>query len=216
MITKTLVSKTENFHVDFNNDFKCNLSTTFNKKDNSVSWTSSFFSKKYKKMLCYLPDSVLDILKTTHWSEHFEIIENNKSLCELNFNIETIDTFVDFDKLYYVGCSLDGMLIHAKTNTFISTPIRFDECYCQIYQKIETSKKECQKIIDNFNPSFIIDSSIKEIPYYNQNEDMDDHFTLCVNSIFPQEIYVDVINKHNSTYVSDIEKNEFFKILSSK
>jgi len=95
----------------------------------------------------------------------------------------------------------------------ISTLTRLDHTFSSIYLDIETTKKECQEIIDSLNKEYVIKSSIYNIPSYNWNDEKDSHYTIDLDILLPNDIYNDLLRKHNKSYISDSVKVDFFNFI---
>lgn len=194
-----LVEKSQNviktFDVDYENGIKCEFTTTNGKLTNYK------FSKGFVNLV-YVEN--IDELKNSHWSKHYEILKSQK------FTISKIKKFEDFDKLFYVGGGMDGML-KDKDGNFLSSLIILDQTFFSCYLHIETKKEKCQKIIDSLNKEYIIDYNIVEIPYYNHNEEKKHHYTLHLVVKLTDELYRKFMGNEN--YLSDFIKVDIFNSL---
>jgi hypothetical protein len=166
------------FVVNYENGIKCNCVTT-NDKLTQFSFMNS------KENLTYVKN--IEELKNSHWSDHHKILlsQNSNSIF---YTVDDILNFKDFDNLFYVGSSFDGML-KDRNDVFISTHIRLDSVFSQIYLKIETKKEKCQKIIDSLNKKYVTDYGIVEIPYYNCSENKKHHYTINLTLMLPDDLY---------------------------
>ena len=185
------------FEVDYENGIKCEYTTTNNKLTN-------FSFSSNTNCLTFVEN--IDDLKNNHWSKHFSLIKKNI------FTIKKIKDFKDFDKLYYVGGSRDGML-KDKDDNFISSPILLDDIFFHCWAHIETKEKKCQKILDSLKKEYILESKIVEIPGYNQNENKKHHHTLNLLVKLSDELYNKFIG--NETYLSDMIKLDIFNFLKN-
>jgi len=178
-----------NYCIDYENGVFCNY-TTENGKLTYYNFCNSLFTK------------------LTHWSDHHKLINKDKFSSELE-----LESFNDFDKLYYFGCCSDGMT-YTKDNTPISTPIYLNETFCQCFLKIETTREECQSILDSLNKEWILESKINYIPYYNQNNESsnnDDHYTLSLLIKLPDNIYIKILNGEKNW--GDKQNKKTFELL---
>ena len=100
------------FEVDYENGIKCEFTTTNSKLTNYK------FSKGLVN-LTYVEN--IDDLRNSHWSQHNDFLKTK-------LNITQIKKFEDFDKLFYVGGHIDGML-KDKDGNFISSYINFDQIF---------------------------------------------------------------------------------------
>jgi len=185
----------KDFLIDYENGIFCKYTTTNNK-------ITSFYFYNYKKTnLEYVDD--INELKKVHWNKHHEFL--NKK-----FTVKELKKFTEFDKLYYVGCSRDGMLSD-KDGNFISSVILIDMTFSKIYLKIEKKKEKCQKMIDSLNHDFVLTSNIVEIPYYNQNEYKKHHYTIELELIIPDDDYRNLLG--NKEYLDDETKVKIFNFI---
>jgi len=195
------ITKTENKSIDYENG----ITVDYIMIDDEL-FTYKFKSDKMRKSLTLISDDGIKQLKKTHWSEHHKITTNEE--IKLTQELQ-LDTFNKFDNLLYIGQSLDGMLADRNKN-FISTPIIFDSTFCQIYLDIETSKKECNEILKKLN-NFVIKKDFFYIPSYNQNDEKNEHYTICFTALLPQDIYTKILN--GKEHLGDYEKVETYKYL---
>ena len=186
------------FEVDYENGVKCEYTTTNGKLTNY-----KFFNSNFE--LTYVES--IDELKNNHWSQHHKFIAKQK-----NLTIAKIKSFNSFDKLFYVGGHIDGML-KDRNNNFVSTPIILDSIFSQCFLHIENKKEKCQKILDSLNKEYITSSKIEEIPYYNQNEDRKDHYTLNLTVKLPDDLYNNFMKGYN--YMDDMVKVNIFNFLKN-
>lgn len=187
------------FEVDYENGVKCEYTTTNGKLTNY-----KFFNSNFE--LTYVES--IDELKNTHWAQHYQkVLKKEKKL-----TIAKIKSFNNFDKLFYVGGHIDGML-KDRNNNFISTPIILDEIFSQCYLHIEKKKEKCQIILDSLNKEYIVSSKIVEIPYYNQSENKKHHYTLNITVKLPDDLYNNFMNGYN--YMDDMVKVNIFNFLKN-
>jgi hypothetical protein len=151
-------------------------------------------------------DDTLMKLKNTHWSKHYDLFTKQKVTKKF------LETFKDFNKLYYIGGGRDGMTAHSN-GVFISTPVLMDDTFFQIYERIETTKEECQKILDSLNDKFIIKKDIVDIPYYNQNEEATDHYTISLMVKIPDDEYLKIMGTEK--FLHDEHKKGIFEFLKN-
>jgi len=194
-----------NGEIDYKNGIFCDYVIT-NKKLTSF----QFRNKKYSRLF-YLKDEVLESMRNVHWLEHKKKLQDNK--VKLSHN--DLLSFCEFDKLYYIGAGIDGML--AKHNgDFISTPILFDQSYMKIFQKIQSDEQNCQKIVDSLmskkNAKYIEQICVVSIPYWDIDSSSDGKFTIRMSVKLPDEIYRKLIGKY--TYVNDVVKKNVFSFLN--
>ena len=193
----------EHVEIDFENSFFVNYKTINGRLDNYL------FSNINEKKLHYIPKEILPQYTTSHWSNHIDIeIPKFKTL-------EELENFNKFDDLYYIGYSSDGMLRKAD-KTPITSQIYLSDIYFRIYQQLETSEKECQKFLDNLNHDYITEYHIIDTPYYNQNENLIEHYTISLRVNLPQEIYSEIFTKTKAVSVDDYVKNEVVEFLKRK
>lgn len=163
-----------------------------------------FFSPTEKR-LYYLDNLAKEKLSNTHWNEHYLIIKEH----QIKITEKEILNFKNFEQLFYIGGGYDGMVRDYLDKT-ITSIIHLDETFWQIYEEIETSHKECEKIINSFNKEFIKWWQIQEIPWYNQNEDCEEHYTISIKCLIPQDVYEKILGKGN---MFDEQKKKVVKFL---
>lgn len=192
-------SKTiKKFEVDYENGIKCSFTTT-----NGKLTKYDFFSET--NFLTYVEN--IDELKNIHWSKHSEILGKQKKL-----TISKIKTFNSFDKLFYVGGHIDGML-QDKDGNFISSIIILDDIFSHCWLHIEKKKEKCQKIIDSLNTEYIVDAKVVEIPYYNQNNNKKHHYTIVLSVKLTDELFNKFMG--SESYLNDTIKVNIFNFLKS-
>jgi len=177
--TKTKITKEETTTVDYGNGIWCE----FIKRNGKLSHYQ-FFSKEEKK-LYPINNEGKDFLRQNHWSEHYRVFKE----CPYKITIKEILNFSDFESLIYIGGGYDGKLEDSNGKPLTSVII-IDEVFFQIYEDIETTKKECEEILNKLKREYIIQSEVMEIPHYNQNKEKDDHYTLYLKVLLPQDIFV--------------------------
>jgi hypothetical protein len=150
-----------------------------------------FFSPTEKR-LYYLDNTAKEKLSNTHWNEHYLIIKEH----QIKITEKEILNFTNFEQLFYIGGGYDGM-VRDYLDKPITSIILLDEVFFQIYEEIETSKKECEKILNSLNKEYIKWSQIQEIGWYNQNEKCDEHYTLSIKCLLPQEVYEKILGNGN-------------------
>lgn len=187
------------FEVDYENGIKCEYTTTNGK-------LTKFNFSNEKSNLYYVEN--IEELKNTHWSNHHKLMNKVK------MTISKIKK-IDFDKLFYVGGVIDGMLID-RNGMFISTPIILDEIFSQCYLHIEKKKEKCQAILDSLNKEYIINSKVVEIPYYNKSEDKKHHYTIYLTVKLPDDLYNKFLKNSNANYMDDMVKVDIFNFLKEK
>ena len=187
--------------IVYENGFHCEYTLMNGKVSNF-----RFYNKLYSN-LTLVDDGALEKLKNAHWSKHYELIAIPKMTQKL------LESFEDFNKLYYIGGGNDGMTAYAN-GVFISTPIMLDDTFFHCWEHIETTQEECQKILDTLNYKFIIEKKIVYIPYYNQDEDVSDHYTISLMVKLPDEDYLKIMG--STKYLTDTHKKEIFKLLKLK
>lgn len=190
---------TKSFVIDYENGIQCNYST------NNDKLTYYKFSTN-NMTLDYVPSEKVSLLRTTHWSTHHELIEIFESEVKL---LE----FVEFDNLFYVGGSRDGMLRN-RNGEYLSTPIRMDNIFCSCWLHIETKKEKCQAILDSLNKEYILSSSYNEIPYYNRNDNKKHHYTLDLTVLVPDDVYRKCLG--DKSYLDDMSQVEIFNFLKNE
>lgn len=193
--TRDEIKKYVDYTINYQNGVSCDIEFV-----NKV-LINYRFVKKGKKF-----DYVNDLkpFRENHWSLHEEYIK------ETNFTFDELKNFTEFDKLFYIGAGSDGMVLDIDLIPQTSI-VRLDSSFFSIYQKIETSKKECEDILKTLNDKYIIKSSIYYIPGYNQDEDCNEHHTLDMSILLPQTVYVNCLDK--SKYVDDEVKIRMFEWL---
>jgi hypothetical protein len=153
-----------------------------------------FFSPTEKR-LYYLDNTAKEKLSNTHWNEHYLIIKEH----QIKITEKEILNFTNFEQLFYIGGGYDGM-VRDYLDKPITSIILLDEVFFQIYEEIETSKKECEKILNSLNKEYIKWSQIQEIGWYNQNEKCDEHYTLSIKCLLPQEVYEKILGNGSLCY----------------
>ena len=189
--------------VSYGNRFYCE----YIKSKDSVS--NIRFKKNKKDYLTYLPDEKLETLKNSIWQKHGEVLSDYLQFADEKW----IHEFNQFDKLYCVGGSIDGML-RKSDGTPISTPWLIDSTHFKIYEKLETKKENVEKYLKNLKNKYIKESKIVEIPYYNRSDEADGHFTLELVVKFSQKEYIQLLGK--STWVSSDEKQKMVEFIKKK
>jgi len=203
MIIKTLKTAV---HKSVKLDYENGISCIVNIVDEKVVTYTFYSDAIINKRLDYIEDK--DLLLNTHWSNHYELVGNCK-----DFSIDDLITFSEFDNLFYIGGSNDGMTAN-RDGKFLSTPIIIDNIFSQIYLKIEKKKKKCQDILNSLNQDYIIKSSVEEIPYYNQNDKKKHHYTITLTMKLPDDVYTDILGEKN--YFDDSCKLASFNFLRNK
>lgn len=160
---------------------------------------------KNDKIFYYIDD--LTPYTNSHWSDHSRHL-NDKS--QRIFTFDELKKFTEFDKLYYIGCGSDGMVLDINLIPQTSV-VLLDSIFFANWLHIETSEKECEKILKTLNDKYILESSIYYIHSYNQNEDCDEHYTLNMSILLPQNIYEKCIDKCKYGY--DLNKIKMFEYL---
>jgi len=189
--------------IDYRNGFKCEYVLENENLRTGKTKQYRFYNKLYQR-LEVVDDETLELLKNSHWSTHHEHIK------EINRTEEELFQFNEFDKLYYIGGGIDGML--AKSDgTFIATAILLDDIFFHCYIHLETTQKECEDFLNNLKKEHIIKSDIVYIPYYNQNENCNNHYTLSLLVMIPDEIYTEIIG--DKKYLDDICKLKIVEYL---
>ena len=184
----------QNYTIDYENEIICYV------KMRNTSIRYEF--EKNKKRLQYVSD--IQPLINSHWSDHHRCFKLKK------FTLNELKNFKEFDKLFYVGGILDGMLLDHNLKP-LSSVIILDNLFFSIWEKIETSKEECEKILKSLNKKYILKSRIDEIPYYNQNDYSNDHYTLYMEVLLSQNAFVKCFG--DAKHLSDIEKKKIFEFL---
>lgn len=188
--------------IDYENGFFCNFGT-----NNSIIEYVNFYNEKFKR-LKYIDDDILNELKNNPGYEHRSILELNRDKLWKNYiSEEYLINFNEFDKLFYVE---EHMLAYPD-GKFINIPIFLSEIFFHAYENIETSEKECESILNSIKSEFILDKKIVEIPYYNQNEDCEDHFTLEMLVKIPESEYLEIIG--NEEFMDDGCRKKVFAFL---
>ena len=130
--------------------------------------------------------SVTDLksLRNNLWPEHNKFTKND-------WVEEEIFNFSDFDNLFFVS-SYNG-LVYDNQGGLISVLTRIDDITCANSYDIETKKEECKSILFNLKSNFDIrNEEVVVIPYYNQDEDKEHHFTIEFSILLSQEDYLKV------------------------
>lgn len=194
---KTLIKTEiiENYIIDYENGIFCEYITT-----NGV---LSYYIFKNKNNLRYITKEEIEILTNQIWSERV-FPENTFT------SVEELESFTMFDDLYY---RKDETIIYKHNGIPLSAPILLDSIFFSIYEKIETKKEKCEAYISNMKQEFILSSKIEEIPYYNQDEKKNHHFTVKMIVKLPQNVFEEIYKKSNNGYISDNFKKETVKFL---
>ncbi len=201
-VEKTILEK---INIDFGNNVFLSYTT-----ENGVLKSYNFKNKNHR--LYYILDEHIDALTNSHWSEHHEIIQKNLNI----LTIDELEKFQKFENLFYIGCGLDGMVRDFKGNV-VSSIIRFDDIFSQIYLKIETSKQECEDILNSLNVEYIKSSKIVEIPYYNQNKNKKEHCTIVLDVLIPDKILRNFLKIEKTDYINDsVKKKICYELLKLK
>jgi hypothetical protein len=185
---------TKAYTIDYENNVYCDVMVTNNKV--------SSFSFKTKYLLSYVED--IELLKNSHWSKHYEFLK------EKVFTFDELKNFNEFDKLYYVGSNIDGML-KDRFGNHISTVIHMDYIFFTCYKRIETSQEECLKILTSLNKEYLLEGNVIEDPYYNWSDYTSEHYSLSLKVKFPDDIYNQLLN--GNSFINDQVKINIFDFL---
>lgn len=191
-LTSSITVKTENFHIDYENGYQCNYTL----QNGELSSYEFIYNDKRVK---YVKD--ISEYQNTHWSD-WKRVENNLTQQEL-------ESFSEFDSLYHIT---ESMIY--RRDVPLSTIIIIGETFSHIYLNLETTQSECQTYLDSLPDKFFRNKEIVYIPYYNQNESKDFHYTVRFEIYnIPQEIYQESIVKD---YVCDYTKKAIIEKLRIK
>lgn len=170
-------------------------------------------------ILCHVT-FINDVLSKYHFFNHIfntlSYVENISEVAKLpfyehdkfkylnNLTYEELISFNEFDKLYYLGCTYDG-LIKTHKGDLVSTLMYIDYVHTKNYNKINTLKK-CNEFVEKCKLiPWVIDYNIVEIPYYNRDNDKDTH-SINYNVLLPQNIYTQLFSNSSSVFKNNITK----------
>jgi hypothetical protein len=168
--------------------------------------TSYWFLNNGGSSLKYVSSDCLELLKSNHWSDHYDILDKY----HVSLSIEELEGFSDYGSLFYIGGHSDGILRDWEDNV-LSSIIRLDYIFSKCWLKIETSELKCREILDSLNGDFILNSEIVEIPYYNQDEDVDEHFTISLDVKLSSDVLCGIMG--NRSYIDDMVKLDIFNFI---
>lgn len=181
------------FEIAYDNGVICNY-TLVNGKLSYYNFTHNNLNYKY----C----DDIEAYTAKHWSDY----KYHETLPKLT--LKELQEFNSFDKLFYFGGGMDGKTIDIN-GLELSTPIILDDINCKIYLDIETTKKECEEILDSLIYGEYLNKEIYHIPDYNWSDDKEDHYTIRLKVKLPQDIYTTLIannytDRHSTKYYKDI------------
>jgi len=151
--TSTLII--EKYKLDYENGILCDV-TIKNKK----LFDFSFHTKGKNKLNLMVVENIDEVLNH-HWSEH-----HNTIITKEFSSIDDLKKFNDFDDLYYIGASRDGIVKDKNGNILASIIILSDSLfsiYCHIKRKTDVDILK-EKLSKSKN---IFDIKDYTIPYYN-------------------------------------------------
>jgi hypothetical protein len=187
--------------IDYKNGYVCIIHFINNKMD-------SYHFLKDNIHLSYLNNDEIEEISNLHWSNHHTVLQKQQLL-----TIEELLNFEKFDKLFYIGGGMDGMVKNITTNKFISTPIKLDEVFFQIYMKLETNIADCEKYLSNLNSKYLISSNIVKIPSYNSNKNFPNNVTLNIIVKIDNDTYNKLLG--DKTHIDDYVKIDIVKFISN-
>jgi hypothetical protein len=173
-INETTTVITEYGSIYYNNGITCDV-TLVNEKLKF----HKFRSEDGKRKFVYILPENIEKLKYTHFCDIYKLYGNLTT-------IEQLENFDMFDNLYEVS----DRFVFKKDGTLMSTVMNMDNVYVSNYANVETSKAECEAMIANIDPEYIVDYKISTIPLYNQNEKCDDHYSIDINVLLPDDLFV--------------------------
>jgi hypothetical protein len=182
-ITNENIKIEKTYTIEYENGIKCAVVEI---NDILTYYTFLKENKRYR----ILNDSDIEFIKNNHWSKHHEIES-------ITITKEELLNFKNFQSLYYIGAGIDG-LTHDINGNYVESIIFLSDIDSQIYLDIETSEKHCKNILNNANKEFIVNSNIKYIPYYNQEENKDEHYTISLSAKLPNDLYTKYIESEKS------------------
>lgn len=183
-----------NYTINYENGITCKALTI-----NSKLKDYSFYLNK--KIYYYVEN--IDELLSTHFSDHYKFVkEQFKTLTELK-------EFTDFDKLYYVGGSNDGM-VKDINDKFKSPLLILDSIFCYIWAKA-IGIEHCESL----------KLKIDKHPWVSKCEvvDYDDYDTVYQHTlrieVTPDEDFLNkTLSKLNVKYTDDQVKMKIFNEIS--
>ena len=154
------------------------------------------------------PIENIDEVLNYHWSEHYNIAKETKFE-----TVEELKNFKDFDNLYYLGGSNDGM-IKDRNGKFLSSVIILDDIFCSIWAKIGTPKivNEVYDLIHNHEWVKKIDKV--KIPYYNQDDGKTHSLRIEIKP--DTEVLNEILTRLKVKYINDMVKLELLAIIEYK
>lgn len=180
--------------IDYENGVSANFIIT-SKEGEVISFTYAFFITDTKNKLSEVDN--LEILQNLPFSEHHTFKNQNKLT-----TLEELIEFNQFDKLYYIGGSIDGMIRDRFYNP-ITSLVYFDSFFCS-QQNI--SINQVIKTLDEKNIIYK-----KEI-VYSYDDEFEDKDSVSFHYLFSQEIYNKIMK--DKTYIDEFSaKKEFYKEL---
>jgi hypothetical protein len=203
------VKETTSIVVNGTIDYKNGVFCEYRKKDKKLV-SYNFYNKK-RKVLEFIKDEVIEEMKFLSWEKWHECQEKS------GFSFQDLLDFNEFEKLYYVGYGIDGMLAK-QDGRFVSTVVYLDYIYMKIYEEIQGSKQDCQKIIDELikkdTSKFIVNSRVVKIPHYNLDvgDGSNGDHSIEIEVKLTDEIFNDLLKKED--YVSENVKKRIFSFLN--
>lgn len=171
----------ENYTIDYENDIICKVIL----KNQKISGYD-FYTKKTKMSLTFVDD--IELVKKTHWSEHYKVINYVK------FNFTELKKFTNFDKLYYIGGGTDG-IVKDREGNYISTLIHLQDSLFDIFCHVKNPNDIADLKNKLAKSDNIFDVQDVEIPYYNGGG-----FSIKAKMMISDDLYRKYIKKYADEY----------------
>jgi hypothetical protein len=198
-LLKTII--TEDFCVDYGNDFYCYYQLI----NKDLAW--SYFKFKDTNLKLKYCSNIDEFTNKCWFDIDYDLLPK--------LTLDEILNFNQFENLYYFGGGYDG-LTKRPDGKIISVPIYFDDITCKNALNIETSEEECEKILESLIYGDFLEKSIYYIPHYNQDDELSEHFTIKFKVKLKQEIFDIFYNQHNPKYFREHSTmREIFKYLKT-
>lgn len=185
-----------NYSIDYENGIICKALTVNNRLKE--------YSFHIDKERYWFVEDINGLLATP-FSEHYKFL-NPKYFK----NITQLKEFNDFEKLFYVGCSRDGMVKNIEGN-FKSSLIVIDSIFCWVWKEIKgLVKSQAIKNTIDKHPWVKKCDVVEYTDYdivYNDN-------TLRIEVIPDEKFLNDVLLELNTTHVNDQVKIKIFDEIS--
>lgn len=170
------------YTIDYENGFYCRVKVINGKLDHYCFYTTNWVYKEKQfgsTILDYLTYRDIDFVKNNHWSEHSKIKR------QLYKTEDSLKSFNKFEKLYYLGCGYDGLVMDYK-GKIVSSIILIGDTHAKVYCEINTLEKSKSFKEKADKIEWVKKCDIVEIPYYNRDDYKDTH-SVKLEVLLPQK-----------------------------